>query len=61
QDIEFIWDDRRQAAFNKLKKLVSAAPALKPIDYQSQNPVILSVDSSFIAVGFILSQLDDTG
>lgn len=34
---------------------------MRPIDYTSFNPVILSVDSSYIAVGFILSQLDEEG
>lgn len=58
---EFIWDDRRQEAFDRLKQLVSSAPALRPINYESTNPVILSVDSSKIAVGFILSQIDDNG
>jgi hypothetical protein len=32
-----------------------------PIDYKSENPVILSVDSSSVAAGFILSQIDDNG
>ena len=61
KDTEFIWDDRREKAFNTLKGLVSLAPALRPIDYKSSNPIILSVDSSYVAVGFILSQLDDEG
>ena len=61
KDTEFIWDDRREKAFNTLKGLVSLAPALRPIDYKSSNPIILSVDSSYVAVGFILSQLDDQG
>lgn len=56
---EFIWDQRRQEAFDKLKNIVTQAPALRPIDYMSEKPVILSVDSSKIAAGFILSQLDD--
>lgn len=58
---EFTWDDRRQEAFEKLKELISSAPALRPIDYTSTNPIILSVDSSKYAVGFILSQIDDDG
>lgn len=58
---EFAWDDRRQQAFQELKQLVTAAHALRPIDYTSENPVILSVDSSYIAAGFILSQLDEEG
>jgi hypothetical protein len=60
-NVEFIWDQRRQNAFAKLKELVSSAPALRPIDYTSYNPVILSVDSSNIAAGMILSQIDDNG
>lgn len=60
-NVEFIWDNRRQEAFDKLKKAVTSAPALRPIDYTSKNPVVLSVDSSKIAVGFILSQYDDNG
>ena len=58
---EFIWDDRRQAAFDLLKKKVASAPALRPINYSSDNPTFLSVDSSNIAAGFILSQIDDNG
>jgi RNase H-like domain found in reverse transcriptase len=61
KDEEFIWDTRRQQAFDSLKKLVTSAPALRPIDYTSDNPIILSVDSSIIAIGFILSQLDNEG
>lgn len=58
---EFIWDDRRQSAFEEIKSLISSAPALHPIDYTSDNPVVLSVDSSKEAAGFILSQLADNG
>ena len=58
---EFVWDARRQEAFQTLKEKVSSAPALRPIDYTSQNPIILSVDTSSIATGCILSQIDDQG
>jgi len=58
---EFIWDDRRQTAFDLLKEQVTTAPALHPIDYSSTNPIILAVDTSFMAVGFILYQIDDHG
>ena len=61
KDEEFVWDERREEAFQTLKQLVTTAPALKPIDYTLDNPVVLSVDSSFIAVGFILSQEDEKG
>ncbi|CAA7271314.1 unnamed protein product [Cyclocybe aegerita] len=36
-------------------------PAIRPIDYTSNLEVILSVDSSVIAIGYILAQLDDKG
>ena len=58
---EFIWDDRRQSAFDLLKEQVTKAPALHPIDYTSSNPIILAVDTSYMAVGFILYQIDDQG
>ena len=38
------------------KSTLLAFPVLCPIDYRSDVPVILSVDTSYIAVGFILSQ-----
>ena len=58
---EFIWDERRQEAFAKIKTLIASAPALRPIDYTSDDPVILSVDSSKEAAGMILSQLSKDG
>src|SRR5271155_2576762 len=41
-----------------LKKALLTSPSLRPIDYESNSPVILSVDTSQIAVGYILSQCD---
>jgi hypothetical protein len=58
---EFVWDDRQQAAFDFLKGQVASAPPLHPIDYTSTNPIILAVDTSNIAIGFILYQIDDKG
>lgn len=43
-----------------LKRDLLNSPALRPIDYESDSPVILSVDTSYIAVGFVLSQRDST-
>lgn len=60
-DTEFVWDKRHAEAFEVLKRAITSPPALKPIDYQSESPVVLSVDSSIIAVGFILAQYDDKG
>lgn len=41
-----------------LKECVISAPALCPIDYQSGRQVIVAVDSSQIAVGWIVFQMD---
>lgn len=61
QDVEFIWDERRKETFETLKKLVTSAPALRSIDYTSDLPVTLSVDSSYMAAGITLSQIDEKG
>ena len=44
-----------------LKQHVISAPALAPIDYTSDQHVIVAVDSSFIAVGWIVYQLNEKG
>lgn len=41
-----------------LKQAVLDCPALKPINYTSESPVILAVDISIIAVSFYLCQGD---
>ena len=41
-----------------LKQALLSSPALWPIDYKSDALVILSIDTSHIAIGFILSQCD---
>ena len=46
------------AAMEDLKEALLKSPALRPIDYHSESPVILSVDTSYIAVGYLLSQCD---
>lgn len=49
--------DDELAAFEELKLAVTNSPALRPIDYESDRPVILAVDSCMNGVGFILSQI----
>ena len=58
---EYLWGPAQQEAFKRLKKLVTKAPALKPIDYRCGRQVYLSVDSSILGIGFILSQEDEQG
>ena len=45
-------------AMEDLKGALLESPALRPIDYHSESPVVLSVDTSYIAVGYLLSQCD---
>ena len=61
KDVEFHWGPAQEEAFLHLKQLVTSAPALKPIDYTSDRPVYLSVDTSIYGIGFILSQEDEQG
>jgi len=46
KDKEFIWGKAQEETFATIKKYITEAPALHPINYKSDNPVILSVDSS---------------
>lgn len=61
KDQEFHWGEAQEKAFQELKRLVTSAPALRPIDYSCNRPVILSVDTSIHGIGFVLSQLDENG
>jgi len=57
----FHWYEEQEKSFRDLKELIVRAPALKPIDYRSDRPVVLSVDTSIHGIGFILSQHDEKG
>ena len=58
---EFEWTSDCQDAFDELKALIISAPALTSIDYTCDRPIILSIDSSYLGVGIILSQIDEHG
>jgi len=59
--VEFSWGPEQEQAFQQLKGFVSRAPALRPIDYHCGRPLILSVDTSVMGIGFVLSQEDENG
>ena len=61
KSVNFIWGPAQIKAFQKLKNLVTSAPALKPIDYTCGRQIYLSVDTSIYGIGFILSQEDEQG
>ena len=54
----FVFGPEQVAAQDALKAALLASPALRPIDYDSDSPVILGVDTSHIAIGFLLCQCD---
>ncbi len=56
--VSFKFGPAQIAAQVDLKQALLNLPALQPIDYASDSPVILAVDTSPIAVGFYLCQAD---
>jgi Integrase zinc binding domain/RNase H-like domain found in reverse transcriptase len=56
--VPFEWGEDQENAMQEVKDLLSVCPALKPIDYHSDAPVILGVDTSWMAVGFWICQED---
>lgn len=57
QNVTFEFSEAQIKAQDDLKAALLASPALRPIDYTSPSPVILAVDTSFIAVRFHLCQI----
>ena len=45
-DVEFDWREEQQVAMDSLKEALTSTPALKPINYESEGRIVLSVDSS---------------
>lgn len=61
KEVLFVWDIRRQEAMDMLKELITSAPVLCSIDYTLGTAIRLGVDTSYIAIGFILWQDDLQG
>lgn len=58
KEIPFEWGERQDKAQEELKEVLRTSPALKPLDYTSDRPVILAVDTSYLAIGFFICQQD---
>ena len=56
KDVPFTFGPAQITAQEDLKKALLESPMLRPIDYTSDLPVILAVDTSQITVGFYLCQ-----
>jgi hypothetical protein len=61
KDVPFIFGTEQRKAMQILKDAVLSSPALKHLDYMSKREVILAVDTSNIAIGFILLQVGEDG
>jgi hypothetical protein len=61
KDAPFIFGAEQHEAMQILKDAVLSSPTLKHLDYTSKCEVILAIDTSNIAIGFILLQVGEDG
>src|SRR6201746_704748 len=61
RDEPFVFGPEQQESMQRLKDAVINSPALRRIDYESGRQIVLAVDTSNVAIGFILMQLGDDG
>jgi hypothetical protein len=61
KDVNFTWQEEHEHAMQQLKDAIASSTTLIPINYVSPHPVFLSIDSSYRAVGWILSQECEDG
>jgi hypothetical protein len=61
KDAPFVFGAEQCEAMQILKDVVLSSPTLKRLDYVSKREVILVVDTSNIAIGFILLQVGEDG
>ena len=55
----FYWGEDQQATMDDLKNALTHAPTLRPLDYQAEGKIILSVDSSLLGWRAILQQEEE--
>jgi hypothetical protein len=60
KDVDFEWGEEQDMAQKDLKMALITSPVLKLINYSLEAPVILAVDTSYIAVGMFLCQCSST-
>lgn len=56
---KFLWKHEQDLAMEELKKTLQSPPVLKQVEYESGRPVIVTVDSSPIAIGWAVGQDDE--
>ena len=58
--VPFAFGPEQVSAFDDLKSALLDCPALRPLRYDSDAAIILGVDTSYIAVGYLLCQQDES-
>ncbi len=58
---KFIWREEQDLAMEELKEVLRSPLVLKQVEYQSGRPVIVTVDTSPIAIGWAIGQDDEEG
>ncbi|KAJ2927267.1 hypothetical protein H1R20_g9829, partial [Candolleomyces eurysporus] len=58
KETHFKWEEEQELAMEDLKKAVREAPCLRSLDYDIDTEIKLSVDTSYIAIGWYISQQD---
>jgi hypothetical protein len=60
KDIIFHFGAEEITAMENIKDLITHSPALHPLNYTAHNwPIILTIDSSITAIGYVLMQVRD--
>jgi len=54
--VEFEFGPAQIKAQERLKEAIISSPAIRAIDYTSDAPIFLSVDTSYITISYVLSQ-----
>jgi len=50
------WTHTHQKSFELIKQMLSADPAVRPLDYESMDPIFLVTDASLIGTGAWIGQ-----
>jgi hypothetical protein len=61
KNVAFEWGEEQQVTMQTLKDVILESPALRAINYECGCDVVLAVDTSNIAVGYILLQVRKDG
>ena len=58
---KFKWEQKQELAMEGLKEILKSPPILRQVDYECGRPIIITVDTSPIAIGWAVGQDDAEG